>query len=214
MRHWRGRVVRRRAQVQGRRDQRRRLHVLTVLLLSFGHGDACSSCNMSLVLYSTCADIFATRGSHCVADASVGHSSRVSSRFMCVAANQNHPSISASVNGFSSFAYSLRAARSRCAILTGSPSSAARNAALKRDVPDVAARHVEARQQPRESTTVESASALGKDAAPDLGALLASGKRELHHEADAGGGMPCRARCCMFVVRIASPRYASIRCSR
>src|SRR5947209_4285369 len=40
------------------------------------------------------------------------------------------PPISASVSDFSSLAYSLRDARSRCTMRTGSSASAARNAAL------------------------------------------------------------------------------------
>jgi len=47
------------------------------------------------------------------------------------AAAHSHPPISDSVRTRSIFAHSLRAARARCDIRTGSPASAARNAAFK-----------------------------------------------------------------------------------
>jgi hypothetical protein len=51
-----------------------------------------------------------------------------------------------------------------------------------------------------------------KRTSPDFGALRRIGKRELHHKANAP--QKCRIqRALQFVVRIARPRYASIRWS-
>ena len=53
------------------------------------------------------------------------------------------PSISDSVSGFSSLAYSLRAARRRCVMRTGSSGFGGEEGGVQGHVADVAAGHVE-----------------------------------------------------------------------
>ena len=104
-----------------------------------------------------------------------------------------HPRVSVSASGRSSLAFSARAAAEQMAPSdTGAPASAARNAALQRDVADVAAGHVELRE-PLEVEPVgrrrrrEDALARSPRAARRRGT-------ETRRRSAAGAGTPGRAR--------------------
>src|SRR5258708_18703562 len=121
------------------------------------------------------------------------------------------PPISASVSAFSSLVYSPRAARSRCAMRTGSPASAARKAALSamlRIFPPVTLRRAR-----REMSS------------PSVGLLAGTMRRQISARCAASGNGTCTMKRIRrkkalssaffrFVVRTASPRYASMRCKR
>ena len=99
-----------------------------------------------------------------------------------IARRHAQPPISASISGFSSFTYSLRAALARCRMRTGSPASAARNAALSAIVADAAAGDAQPRERRRRRGR-RSASARGRRAARSRARCARVGERERDDEA-------------------------------